>query len=82
MNRDPIEGGPCESERVWLASDMNRYRDDCDKLKERQKGTCDVDLKDDRETCKVMEIDQADQPSSDVIFIPLSSFPRPAQHVP
>lgn len=86
MNRDPIEGGPCESERVWLASDMNRYRDDYDKLKERQKETCDVDLKDDRETCKVMEIDQADQPSpdpsSDVILIPLSSFPRPVRHVP
>jgi hypothetical protein len=31
---------------------MNRYRDDYEKLKERQKETCDVDLKGDRETCK------------------------------
>lgn len=53
MNRDPIdEGSPCERESVWLMSDMNRCRDDYDKLKERQKETCDVDLKGDRETCK------------------------------
>jgi hypothetical protein len=51
--RDPIdEGGSCERECVWLASDMNRYRDDYDKLKERRKETCDVDLKGDGETCK------------------------------
>jgi hypothetical protein len=53
MIRDPIdEGGSCERVCVWPASDMNRYRDDYDKLKERRKETCDVDLKDDRETCK------------------------------
>jgi hypothetical protein len=52
-NRDPIdEEGPCGSGRVWQESDMNRYRDDYEKLKERQKETCDVDLKGDRETCK------------------------------
>lgn len=51
MNRDPIgEGGSCEKECVC---DMNRYRDDYDKLKERQKETCDVDLKGDGGTCKV-----------------------------
>jgi hypothetical protein len=59
MNRDPIDGGgPCESVCVWLTSGMNRCRDDCDKLKERRKETCDVDLKGDRETCKGDGIDQ------------------------
>jgi hypothetical protein len=52
-SRDPIdEEGPCESERVWLEGDIDRYRVDHEKLKERQKETCVVDLTDDRETCK------------------------------
>jgi len=44
-NRDPTdEGGPFESGRVWQECDMNRYRGDYEKLKERQKETCGVDL--------------------------------------
>ena len=53
MNQDPIEEeSPCERVCVWPANGMNRYRDDYNKLKERRKETCDVDLKGDGETCK------------------------------
>ena len=52
-NRDPIDReGPCESGCVWLEGDTGRDRVGHEKMKERQKGTCVVDLKDDRETCK------------------------------
>jgi hypothetical protein len=53
MNLDPNdEEGPCESGCVWPENDMNRYRGDCENWKERQKETCVVDSKGDRETCK------------------------------
>ena len=69
MSRDPIdEGGSCERERVWLANDMNRYRDDYDRLRERRNETCDVDLKGDRETCTGDGTDQGQSTA----FIPLS----------
>jgi hypothetical protein len=53
MIRDPTDGGddPCEGECVWLEGDINRYRVDHEKMEERQKETCAVDLKGDRETC-------------------------------
>jgi hypothetical protein len=53
MNLDPIdEEGLCERGCVWPENGTNRYRDDCGKMKERQKETCGVDLKGDRETCR------------------------------
>lgn len=52
-NQDPTdEGSPYGSGCVWQEGDMNRYRGDYEKMKERQKETCDVDLKGDRETCR------------------------------